>query len=196
MRRNRLTLGLLALTMAIAGCQGPATYRPASLSSEPGSRTGFWDYRIEDNRFRVNFAGNSMTSREAVERYLLFRAAELTLQQGYDWFEMADRATERKSQTYIDRPFATGPMAIGAHGGLIVRRGSGGGPGTPSGAIRSGTRTSMSASSTAMRPVPRSSWGAAGSRPIRGLSTPAWRSKTCVVLSRCLVEFEPARNPG
>jgi hypothetical protein len=61
--------------------------------------------RIETNRFRVSFAGNSMTSRETVERYLLFRAAEITLQQGYDGFEMADRSTERHSNTYVDRLF-------------------------------------------------------------------------------------------
>ena len=109
MRRHRLTIGLLALTIGIAGCEGPTTYHPANPSDQPADRTGYWDYRIEENRYRVNFAGNSMTSRDTVERYLLFRAAELTLQQGYDWFEMADRGTERKSQTYVDRPFSTGP---------------------------------------------------------------------------------------
>ena len=49
-----------------------------------------------------------MTSRDTVERYLLYRAAELTRQQGYDWFVMADRATERRSRTYVDRPFSSG----------------------------------------------------------------------------------------
>jgi hypothetical protein len=109
MRSNQLVLGALALAIGLAGCEGPTTYHPASISSDPGDRTGYWDTRIETNRFRVSFAGNSMTSRDTVERYLLFRAAELTLQQGYDWFEMADRATERKSNTYVDRPFGGGP---------------------------------------------------------------------------------------
>jgi hypothetical protein len=74
--------------------------------SAPG---GYTDQRIEDNRYRVTFAGNTMTSRETVETYLLYRAAELTEARGFDWFVMADRNTERKSRTSIDRPFSAGP---------------------------------------------------------------------------------------
>jgi hypothetical protein len=44
-----------------------------------------------------------------VETYLLYRAAELTLAKGYDWFAMAQRDTERHSSTYVDRPFGPGP---------------------------------------------------------------------------------------
>ncbi|MNL51106.1 hypothetical protein D3C87_1741780 [compost metagenome] len=43
-----------------------------------------------------------MTSRETVERYLLYRAAEVTVQQGYDWFETADRRTDRTARAVID----------------------------------------------------------------------------------------------
>jgi hypothetical protein len=45
------------------------------------ARAGYSDQQIESNRFRVSFAGNSLTARETVERYLLYRAAELTVQQ-------------------------------------------------------------------------------------------------------------------
>ena len=41
-----------------------------------------------------------MTSRETVETYLLYRAAQLTVERGFDWFEMADRNTEKHSSTY------------------------------------------------------------------------------------------------
>ena len=89
----------------LASCATPTPYRPQGGGYD---RTGYSDYQIESNRFRVSFAGNSMTSRETVERYLLFRAAELTLERGFDWFVMADRNTERHSNTYIDRPFSSG----------------------------------------------------------------------------------------
>jgi hypothetical protein len=97
--------GALALVMVAAACTSPTPYRPVT----PGSnQTGYSSLQIERDRFRVSFAGNSMTSRDTVERYLLFRAAELTLEQGYDWFTMADRNTERRSRTYVDRPFSAG----------------------------------------------------------------------------------------
>src|SRR3546814_6915077 len=72
------------------------------------NRTGFSEQRIESNRYMVSFSGNSLTSRETVERYLLFRAAELTVQQGFDHFILVDRNTDRKTRTYVDRPFGPG----------------------------------------------------------------------------------------
>ena len=48
----------------------------------------------------VTFAGNSVTDRDTVERYLLFRAAELTVQNGGDYFVFADREVDKKTRTY------------------------------------------------------------------------------------------------
>lgn len=39
--------------------------------------------RLAADHFRVTFVGNSFTSRERVEASLLYRAAELTLQEGF-----------------------------------------------------------------------------------------------------------------
>ena len=75
-----------------------------SASSSAG---GFSEQKLEGDRYRVSFAGNSLTSRDTVERYLLYRSAELTVQQGYDWFETADHRTDRTARTYVERdPFA------------------------------------------------------------------------------------------
>jgi hypothetical protein len=93
--------------LALAACETATPYQPQMRGNQVSG--GYSDQQIEANRFRVAFRGNSMTSRETVERYLLFRAAELTVQNGFDWFEMADRQTERKSNTYVDRPFGPGP---------------------------------------------------------------------------------------
>jgi hypothetical protein len=90
----------VALAAALAGCATPTPYQP----NIPGQQTsgGYSEVRIEPNRWRVTFAGNSLTSRETVEGYLLFRAAELTTQQGFDWFSIVDRNTDRKTTTYVD----------------------------------------------------------------------------------------------
>ena len=90
----------LAVAAGLAACATPTPYQP----NLPGQSTsgGFSEMRVETNRFRVNFAGNSLTSRETVEGYLLFRAAELTVQQGYDHFSIVDRETNRDRRTYVE----------------------------------------------------------------------------------------------
>ncbi len=59
------TLGFLVLT----ACTAPAPYAPR----EPGGNTGYTDQRLDENRYRVTFTGNSVTPRETVEDYLLLR---------------------------------------------------------------------------------------------------------------------------
>ncbi|MBN8807569.1 MAG: hypothetical protein J0I47_04935 [Sphingomonas sp.] len=106
--RRASALGLIAASsLALAGCMTETTYRPAT--GRGFEREGYSERQIEPNRFLVMFAGNSVTSRETVERYLLFRAAELTVQQGFDYFVMADRDTDKRTRTYVTEPFGPGP---------------------------------------------------------------------------------------
>lgn len=85
---------------ALGACGTATPYQP-NIRGQAVSG-GFSEVRLEADRFRVTFAGNSLTSRETVERYLLYRAAELTVAQGHDWFALADRRTDRKARTYIE----------------------------------------------------------------------------------------------
>ena len=96
--RKAVLAAIASSTLMVAGCATETTYRPAT--GQGFSRTGFSERQIEPGRFLVSFAGNSVTSRDTVERYLLFRAAELTLQQGNDYFLMANRDTDLQSRTY------------------------------------------------------------------------------------------------
>ncbi|MCI3130778.1 CC0125/CC1285 family lipoprotein [Phenylobacterium aquaticum] len=92
-------LAAVAALAALSACATATPYQPRLAQQAVAG--GFSEQRIEPNRFRVTFAGNSLTSRETVESYLLFRAAELTQAQGYDWFSIADRQTDRRTQTYL-----------------------------------------------------------------------------------------------
>lgn len=96
-KSGRLMAGALFALVGLSACATPTLYQP----SVPGSAAagGFSERRIEGNRFRVTFSGNGLTSRETVESYLLYRAAELTVAQNYDWFAMAARATDRQAST-------------------------------------------------------------------------------------------------
>ena len=100
---------LLAVVGAVllSGCETATPYQP--LTQRAASAGGYSDQQIEANRFRVTFAGNSMTSRETVETYLLYRSAQLTTERGFDWFAMVDRNTDKRTSTYVDRPFGGGP---------------------------------------------------------------------------------------
>ena len=107
MFRTLLAAGAAAL-MAGA-CATPTPYQPIGARGT-GASGGFSDVRLAENRYRVTFAGNSLTTRERVETYLLYRAAELTVQQGYDGFSIVDRATDRDVETRVySDPFGYGP---------------------------------------------------------------------------------------
>jgi hypothetical protein len=58
---------------------------------------GYADQQIERNRYRVSFAGNSVTPRDTVQDYLLYRAAQLTRETGHDHFTIVDQDVERST---------------------------------------------------------------------------------------------------
>jgi hypothetical protein len=85
--------------LALSACATTSTpYQPDTTSQRVLG--GYSEQRLGDNRFKVGFHGNALTSRERVEGYMLYRAAELTVQNGYDWFRVVNRLTERDRQTY------------------------------------------------------------------------------------------------
>ena len=100
--RKLLIAGLLAVTAGLAACTTATPYQP-NLRGQSVSG-GFSEVQVTQDRFRVQFSGNTLTNRDTVERYLLYRAAEVTLDRGYDWFEIDDRRTDRTQRTYIDPP--------------------------------------------------------------------------------------------
>ncbi|MFN3521322.1 MAG: CC0125/CC1285 family lipoprotein [Phenylobacterium sp.] len=99
-RKFAVIPALLAVSALLAACATATPYQP----NLPGQKVkgGYSEVRLEPDRYRVTFQGNSLTSRETVEGSLLYRAAELTVAQGYDWFSVVDRNTDRKARTYIE----------------------------------------------------------------------------------------------
>jgi len=107
---NKALLVALVVTLAgggLAACETATPYQP--LSPKNAQSGGFTQTKIEPGRWRVTFQGNSLTSRGTVENYLLYSAAELTLSQGFDWFETADRSTDKQTDTYaLPGPYGYG----------------------------------------------------------------------------------------
>lgn len=78
---------------ALAACATPTHYAPAN-PNVAGS-IGFSEYRIENNRYRVTFQGGQGATPQQVNDYTFLRAAEITLRDGYDWFQVIDRFGEQ-----------------------------------------------------------------------------------------------------
>jgi len=99
---------VVGAAVLLASCATQTPYAPRDATT----RYGYSETRIETNRFRVSFSGNSLTDQETVETYLLYHAAELTLQQDYDWFETVDRDTEARRHFIGDaRPYRGFPAS-------------------------------------------------------------------------------------
>lgn len=81
----------IPLAGLLVACVTATPYQPAGSAGY-----GYQAQQIESNRYRVTFAGNSRTDIDRVRNYLLYRAAELTLAQGGDYFIVTNRNTERK----------------------------------------------------------------------------------------------------
>ena len=112
MRILSATLIAAAGLTLLSACATPTPYQPADPTRSTATRSapGYAETRLEDNRYRLGFAGNDITSRDTVENYMLYRAAELTLDAGYDWFEIVNRGTDEKTHTVttMQDPFMSG----------------------------------------------------------------------------------------
>ena len=95
-------IGLIGLT----GCE---TATPdQTLAANNSVAAGYTDERIGDAHFRVTFKGEEVTSRRRVENYLLYRAADLTVGAGYDWFEMIGREPHNVTPTSASASYGPG----------------------------------------------------------------------------------------
>lgn len=81
-------------SLALLGACATATPYQAATDSD----RGFTEQQIESDRWQVSFSGNSLTERQTVETYLLYRAAELTAEQGFDHFRVVKRDTDEDSR--------------------------------------------------------------------------------------------------
>ena len=84
-------IATLTLGLALAACSsGPTRYIPAL----DGDDMGYREQRIEEQRYRVSFRANPDLKAADAEDMALRRAAELTIQNGYQWFHVVSRMTD------------------------------------------------------------------------------------------------------
>lgn len=112
----RPVIPVLVLAVTLGACATATPYQPAD-----NYRHGYNDQKIESNRWAINFTGNTLTDRQTVETYLLYRAAELTDQNGFDHFQIVTRETDAQSSfisTSFSSPFLYNFSGFGPHSGF------------------------------------------------------------------------------
>jgi hypothetical protein len=92
--RTFLIIAATAAAFAGSAYAEPTAYQPVSQRSP----YGYSETQIDTTHLRVSFYGNTQTTREAVEAFVLYRSAEATLMRGYDYFVIADRNVETISE--------------------------------------------------------------------------------------------------
>lgn len=79
----------------LAACASHSAYQPAGDADD----YGYYSHALGNDKYAVGYNGNSTMSESLVKDYALFHAAEMTMQQGKDWF----RVIERESRS-IEKP--------------------------------------------------------------------------------------------
>ncbi len=105
-------LAFAAALCALGACATAPVYAPAS-----GARaSGYSHAQIEADRYFVTYRAPSGAEAALVEDFTLLRAAELTLEQGKDWFIVDRRTSEPVGAVN------TGPrVGVGVGGGSFGR---------------------------------------------------------------------------
>src|SRR5437868_6907261 len=78
--RSKIACALLAAA-SLAGCATP--YQKTGLTG------GYNEVQLDTNVFRVSFQGNGYTGPDTVGDFLLLRSAEITLEHGFQFFQVA-----------------------------------------------------------------------------------------------------------
>lgn len=102
--RVHLAVAMAILLTGLGGC--------ATKYQEQGFTGGFAEREVREGVWLLAYGGNGFTNYETVQTYWLYRAAELTVDKGYDGFEivsdmqlsaLAPRAGFIPAQIYTNR---------------------------------------------------------------------------------------------
>lgn len=75
---------LILVAGVLAGCGKPTSYHPSDAD------TGYVDRSLGEGRWEVSFTANALTRQQRLKQYLLYRAAEISLDSGNDSFVVLD----------------------------------------------------------------------------------------------------------
>ena len=97
---------LLFSIIILYNCSTP--YQPKGMLG------GYSEEMVIKNLYKVEFKGNQHTDAETIQRYLMYRCAELTEEKGYDYFTVGNEERhfdEFTSRQQHSQPFKTSASA-------------------------------------------------------------------------------------
>ena len=74
----KVVLVTISLALLLAGCA--TDYQPDGFTG------GFSETQLDENLFEIRFKGNAFVGTDTARDYAMLRAAEVTLQNGYEYF--------------------------------------------------------------------------------------------------------------
>lgn len=102
---------VMIAALLTTACASAPDYREASRSGTQGYSSQI----IEKDRYRVNYTGDTDQSAAQVQNLALLRAAELTMENGGDWFEIVNDETSKDvdiDQRLATRGYRTRPNVV------------------------------------------------------------------------------------
>lgn len=106
-----------AAAFALSACASTPSYAPAASATA----AGYSETQVESNRYFVTYRASGSADAALIQDYALLRAADLTLQNGREWFWVDRRSLDGEGQS-------RGPsIGIGVGGGSYGGRGGVGG---------------------------------------------------------------------
>ncbi len=88
-------------------------YGCATGYQSKGFRGGFEDSQLDDNVFKVMFAGNNYTSKEKTNDFCLIRCCEVAMDNSYKYFVVSDNQDFSTSETeYVPQKDFRGTVIV------------------------------------------------------------------------------------
>lgn len=104
--------------IVLTGCASHANYQAAK-----GSGYGYKDVRVSETEYRVEYkTANTNTNTKKAQDFALLRAAELTIEQGYDWFVVTKRETVNDREKTAPTPSLGSHQVVSRSCGLLACR--------------------------------------------------------------------------
>jgi hypothetical protein len=107
-------LAALCIALTLSACATPY--------GKYGLLGGFTDSRIDENTFSISVDTNGFTSQQTTSMQALYRAAELTIDNGFDYFFIAGGANNSTSMAMAIPGSSTSNTTVNAYGSTAYAR--------------------------------------------------------------------------
>jgi hypothetical protein len=105
---------LLAASALLTACATPY--------GKYGILGGYTDSRIDENTFSISVDTNGFTNQQTTSMHALYRAAELTIENGFDFFVISNGANNSSSMAMAMPGASTSRTTVNAYGSTAYAR--------------------------------------------------------------------------